>query len=142
MTDSSRRKYSEKDEEKKESKNLCKIRQTECTNPCLNPDCDGIYKVLECEITPEDEKHRLVKEHFVSKKKPKAASIKRSPLGDGQWKAPINEIVKVIDLGNYGADSSALPNKTAEILMKIDSMLQIEKFFNPIHFSPTVALAA
>ena len=47
--------------------------------------------MMDCEDTTEDEKRRLLKDHFDARKRPKAASIKRSLLGDGRWKAVIDD---------------------------------------------------
>ena len=117
-----------------------KRKSAELTQKWPNPRCEKTHRVMECEDATDDDNQRLIKDHFNARKKPKAASIRRSPLGDGRWKAVIEDRVEAIAPGHYGADESALPLKVTKVPSAAEKAVELEKFDEPIHLSPTVDL--
>lgn len=55
----------------------------EWTQKCVNLGCEKTHRVMDCRDTTEEDKRRLLKDHFDGRNNPKAASIKRGALSDG-----------------------------------------------------------
>lgn len=112
-----------------------KRKSSEWTDKCLNPKCNKIHRVVDCDITSDKDKKKLLSEYYDSKKKPKAAAIGRGPVGDGRWKVILNNEWEAIALGDYGADTSAIPKK---IMNNVG--VAVELFENPINLQTAIHL--
>lgn len=99
-----------------------------------------MHPINECKETSEEEKEKLLKEFYETRKKLKAIASKLSSQGDGRWRTLINGTVNVIALGDYGADESALPRNIIKFLERDGKDVKIEQFEKPISLSPAVKL--
>ena len=84
---------------------------------CLNPNCDKVHRVRDCEDTPKQLADELL-EKLKNKKKggsAKAVVLKASDgsfkytQADGRWKAVLGDNTEVIARGDVGADFSCIP---------------------------------
>lgn len=83
----------------------------EWTKKCLNPKCDKMHRIRDCDISSEEEKKAHLKEYYDTVKKNKKARLSRfgPSSSGGRWKATLENNVACIALGDSGADESALP---------------------------------
>lgn len=112
------------------------------TQKCLNPKCDKIERIMDCAITPEDEKKRLLAEHYEKVKKSKSAKKVKEVVADnsegepdaeeGRYRVLFDDVVETQALGDYGSDFSAMSSKTFEIIQNNVSDVSFETFSEPM----------
>lgn len=98
---------------------------------CLNKKCKKKHRIRDCEITPEDEKRRLLAEFRANNRKNFKRVELKSDLkpsktaehAEGRYRVILNDTVETIALGDYGADVNAISKADFEKLAKEDSGL-------------------
>ena len=137
---------------KPKSRKRKKIGGGEWTEKCLNPNCDKIHMLRDCQDTTPEEKKRLFKQRWEQKKKnknegnnklQKAKTFRKSCLSedetdnasngdDGRYKVLIEDVVHDVALGDYGSDLNAMPYTTLEKVMAAVKSVNIEKLDEPV----------
>lgn len=87
-----------------------KRRSADWNKKCLNPKCDKIHRVVDCDITPDEEKKSLLDAHYDAIKKAKSAKkvkkygadnvVKVPDADEGRYRIFFDDCVPSIALGD------------------------------------------
>ena len=137
---------------KPKSRKRKKSDSEEWTEKCLNPNCEKIHMLRDCENTTPEEKKILFKKRWEQKKKnkkenepkvQKAKSVKNNSISDivmhdpqhrddGRYNILIEDVVQDVILGDYGSDLNAMPNSTFKKVLSAVDDINVEKFDVPV----------
>ena len=109
------------------------------SDPCLNPKCNKLHPVKDCEDTSEEEKKALLKHHYDEKKR-KLSRLSCPTQKDGRWSSMIEGLVPCSALGDIGADESAIPRCILNNLSHEGIQVRVEQLAQPIRLSAAVQL--
>ena len=117
-----------------------KRRESDWTDPCLNPDCDGIHPLKDCPNTSVERKKELFDEHYKNKGAKKSKAVRSLyPSGaqtpspnEGRFQISLEDVVIDTVLGDSGSDFNAISSSTFSKVKKAKPSIKVEKFKQPI----------
>ena len=109
------------------------------SDPCLNPKCNKLHPVKDCEDTSEEEKKALLKHHYDENKK-KLSRMSCLTQKDGRWSCTIEGLVPCSALGDIGADENTIPRCILNNLSHEGMRARVEQLTQPIRLSAAVQL--
>ena len=134
---------------KKSKKSKKRKRETsEWTEKCLNPNCDKIHMLRDCDNTSPELKKELLKKRWEEKKK-KSGEFKKQKMAksikgpttmelskygkdDGRFNIIINDVVRDVALGDYGSDFNAIPHSTLSKILTANPNVTSETLNHPL----------
>ena len=145
-------KHTARGKSKTKSRKRKKNESDQWTEKCLNPNCDKIHMLRDCEDTIPEEKQILFKKRWEQKKKnkkenngklKKAKSAKKphrdkiemcdAPKNnDGRYNIITEDIVHDVALGDYGSDLNAMPETTFKKVVSAAANVPVEFFDEPV----------
>ena len=110
-------------------------------DPCLNPKCNRIHPVKDCQETTEDKRKALLKKYYDDKKE-KTFSRLIGPLSrDGRWSCRIENKRDTVALGDISADQSAILRAFICSLQAAGIKVAVIKQFNePLQLDAAIKL--
>ena len=117
-----------------------KRRESEWTDPCLNPNCGGVHPLKDCPNTSPERKKELFDEHYQNKGAKQSKAVKslypndaQKPYGSqGRFRIALEDTVIDTVLGDSGSDFNAISSSTFEKVKEAKSSIKTEPFEKPI----------
>ena len=117
-----------------------KRRESEWTDLCLNPDCDGVHPLKDCPNTSAERKKELFEEHYNNKRAKKSKAAKslypacaQTPCPNrGRFRIALEDTVLDTVRGDSGSDFDAILSSTFSKVKDAKPSVKLEPFKKPI----------